>query len=298
MFLFSALVAGSNSFGKIIAADIDPAALTAVRFALAGALLAAGLAATGRLRRGHYRAPWRYLPLGAAYATFFVLMFHALKLTDPVSTGAIFTLMPFFAALMGWAVSGLRNTALVWGALTLGALGALWVVFGGSPGAALRFELGRGESFFIIGTAAHAAYAVLVPHMRRGEPVYAVTLGVAVSGALILTLMFWPQLVATSWASLPLRVWLTLFYLAVFAGIGTFSLVTLAAQRLSPAKVTAYTYLTPFWVVLIEMTLGNAVPKTVVLLGGVPILIALVLLFAENETGRPTPVWTPNKPDQ
>lgn len=298
MLLFSALVAGSNSFGKMIAGDIDPAALTAIRFMLAGVLLSAGLAATGRLKPSHYHSPWRYLPLGGAYATFFVLMFHALKLTDPVSTGAIFTLMPFFAALMGWAVSGQRSTALVWGALTLGATGALWVVFGGSLGAALRFELGRGEAYFIIGTAAHAAYAVLVPYLRRGEPVYAVTLGVAVSGALILTLLFWEQLAATPWASLPMRVWLVLFYLAVFAGIGTFSLVTLAAQRLSPAKVTAYTYLTPFWVVLIEMALGNAVPEISVLLGGVPILIALVLLFAETEGGKINPVQNKNQTDQ
>ena len=33
MLLFSLLVAGSNSFGKLIANDIDPAALTAIRFA-------------------------------------------------------------------------------------------------------------------------------------------------------------------------------------------------------------------------------------------------------------------------
>lgn len=42
MLLFAALVAGSNSFGKLIADDIDPAALTAIRFALAGAILGGG----------------------------------------------------------------------------------------------------------------------------------------------------------------------------------------------------------------------------------------------------------------
>ena len=100
MLLFSLLVAGSNSFGKLIANDIDPAALTAIRFALAAVLLFSGLLAMGRFQLQHYRAPWRYLPLGAAYATFFVLMFEALKITSPVSTAAIFTLMPFMAALM------------------------------------------------------------------------------------------------------------------------------------------------------------------------------------------------------
>jgi len=210
-------------------------------------------------------------------------MFEALKITSPVSTAAIFTLMPFMAALMGWAVSGKQVSRLVWSALTIGAMGALWVVFRGSPAALFRFELGRGELLFMIGTAAHAAYAVLVPHLRRGEPVYAVTLGVAISGALILGVLYLEEILATDWLALPIRVWLVLGYLAIFAGIGTFSLVTLAAQRLPPSKVTAYTYLTPLWVVLLEMGLGKSVPSAIVLLGGLPILAALLILFLETE---------------
>jgi drug/metabolite transporter (DMT)-like permease len=79
-----------------------------------------------------------------------------------------------------------------------------------------------------------------------------------------------------------MRVWAVLIYLAVFAGIGTFSLITLAADRLSPAKVTAYTYLTPVWVVIIEMAMGHAIPQPMVLLGGLPIVAALLLLFFET----------------
>lgn len=214
-------------------------------------------------------------------------MFHALQITDPVSTAAIFTMMPFFAALMGWAAFRQRNTPLVWGALALGAIGALWVVFGGSLAAMLRLQLGRGEMLFMIGTASHAAYAVMVPRLRRGEPVYAVTLGVALNGALILALLYGERIIMIDWAALPLRVWVVLGYLAVFAGIGTFSLITLAAERLSPAKVTAYTYLTPVWVVLIEMTMGNAVPHWTVLLGGLPIFAALALLFLEPKNRKP-----------
>ena len=287
MLVFSVIVAGSNSFGKLIAGDIDPAALTAVRFALAAVLLGGGLAATGRLNAADFRAPWRYLPLGAAYATFFVLMFEALKTTSPVSTSAIFTMMPFIAALLGWGLFRQRNAPLVWLALMIGAFGALWVVFRGSLSALLGFGLGRGELLYLVGTAAHAAYAVLVPHLRRGEPVYTVTLGVAVSGGVILTVMFFSHITSTNWAALPLRVWIVLAYLSILAGIGTFSLVTIAAQRLSPAKVTAYTYLTPFWVVLMEMGLGHGVPKVAVLLGGLPIILALILLFYESEPPRP-----------
>ena len=281
MMVFSALVAGSNSLGKLIANDIDPAALTAVRFMLAAVLLAAAMAASGGLKRRYFQAPWRYLPLGAAYAGFFVLMFHALQRTNPVSTSAIFTMMPFFAALMAWGFFGKNSSGLVWAALVLGAFGALWVVFGGSAQALGAWHLGTGEMLFMLGTASHAAYAVMVPYLRRTEPVAAVTLGVAMSGALILLVLYWPQIWATDWHALPMRVWAVLIYLAVFAGIGTFSLITLAAERLSPAKVTAYTYLTPVWVVIIEMAMGHAIPQPMVLLGGLPIVAALLLLFFE-----------------
>jgi drug/metabolite transporter (DMT)-like permease len=282
MLLFSLIVAGSNSFGKLIAHEIDPAVLTAVRFLLAAVLLGAVLAATGRLKPAHYRAAWRYLPLGGAYAAFFVLMFEALKTTNPVSTAAIFTLMPFIAALLARLLSRTRNSGFVWGALWLGATGALWVVFGGSLSALLALDLGRGEFLFLIGTASHAAYAVLVPKLRRGEPVYAVALGVTVSGAVILTVLFFPRIAATDWAGLSMTVWLVLVYLAVLASIVTMSLITLAAARLPAAKVTAYTYLTPFWVVVMEPAFGRAVPDAAVLLGGLPIFAALLILFYER----------------
>lgn len=282
MLLFSLIVAGSFSFGKIIAGEIDPVALTALRFALAAGILAAILAATGRLKRAHYRHGWRYLVLGGAFVLYFVMMFEALKTATPVSTSAVFTLMPLMAAILDRMLSGRRSTPLVWLALALGGAGALWVVFRGSLAAFLSLDLGWGEFLFLIGTAGHAAYAVLVPKLRRGDPVYAVTLGVTTGGALILTVLFWPRLLATDWASLGLHVWAVLLYLTVFASLGTFSLVTIAAQRLPSAKVTAYTYLTPFWVVALEFALGNGLPGAFTLIGAVAIVGALVILFFED----------------
>ena len=284
MVLFSLLVAGSFSFGKLIAGQIDPVALTTVRFALAAVLLGSVLAITGRLKPGHYRQPWRYLLLGGVFVIYFIMMFEALKTATPISTAAVFTLMPLFAGLFDRILSKRRQRRAVWGALAIGGLGALWVIFGGDIHALIGLKLGWGEFLFLIGTMAHAAYAAMVPHLRRGEPVYATTLGVVVGGALVLTFLFWPRLVATDWTGLSLLVWGILAYLIVFASLGTFSLVTIAAMRLPSAKVTAYTYLTPCWVVLIESLMGHGWPGLAVLAGGIPILAALLLLFLLQET--------------
>ena len=102
MLCFSALVAGSFSLGGLAANEIAPAALQVVRFFLA-ALLTGGLAlASGRIRRAHFDAPWRYFVLAGLFGTYFVLMFEGLKTAAPVSAAAVFTLIPIMAAGFGF----------------------------------------------------------------------------------------------------------------------------------------------------------------------------------------------------
>ena len=281
MLLFSLLVAGSFSFGRSIANDIDPVALTTARFAFASAILTAILLASGQFRLIHFRQPLRFIFLGGAFVIYFVFMFEALKTATPVSTSATFTTLPLLAALLDRLISGRKSRPVIWAALLIGASGALWVVFRGSLSNFLGMNIGRGEAIFFAGTMAHAVYAVMVPKLRRGEPVFATTLGMTVAGTLVLALLFWPRIAATDWGGLSLRIWGVLAYLTVFASVATFSLIIYASSRLPSAKVTAYTFLTPFWVALIETVLGNALPGLFVLLGGLPILLALVILFFE-----------------
>ena len=66
------------------------------------------------------------------------------------------------------------------------------------------------------------------------------------------------------------------------ATLCSFALITYAAARLTSAKVTAYTYLTPLWVVLLEALLGHGFPSLIVLAGGLPIVLALLMLFQES----------------
>lgn len=68
MLLFSALVAGSFSLGVMIANDIAPAALNALRFALAAVLVGAAAFGSHGLPADAFRAPWRYAVLGAFLA--------------------------------------------------------------------------------------------------------------------------------------------------------------------------------------------------------------------------------------
>ena len=288
MGLFSALVAGSFSLGVRAANLIDPAAITMARFVIAAGVLAGvALLFPGRGRPGALlQAPWRYLLLGGAFAGYFVLMFEGLKTAPAVAASAVFTLTPIMAAGFGWWLLRQRMTGHLAAALALGGAGALWVIFRGDPAALIRLEIGRGEAVYFAGCALHALYTPLVRRLNRGEGPLISSLGTLTAGGLLTAVWGWGALTATAWGALPAIVWVTIFYVAVFASAVTTMLVQYAALRLPAAKVMAYTYLTPLWVILIEAALGHGLPGPALLPGILAILGALALLLKPDEPAR------------
>ena len=122
----------------------------------------------------------------------------------------------------------------------------------------------------------------MVRKLNRGESPLVFAFGTLLAGAVLITLYGVGDLVATPWTSLPGIVWVALVYIAVFASAATFVLIQFATLRLPSAKVMAYTYLTPSWVILWEVGLGNGVPGPLVL-GGVGLtILALGLLLREE----------------
>ena len=282
MLAFSALVAGSFSLGVLAAPHIDPGALSVVRFVLAGVLVGAAAVATTGIPRSAWAAPWRYLVLGGLLGAYFVLMFEGLKTAPPVSAAAVFTLTPLMAAGFGWLFLRQRLTGRMALALAVGGLGALWVIFRADLAALKAMAIGRGEVIYFFGCVAHAAYAPLVRKLNRGEPAVVFTFGMMVAGTVLLALYAGPAVVATDWAALSWVVWVTLVYVAVAASALTFVLLQYATLRLPAAKVMAYTYLVPSWVILWEIALGRTPPPAMVL-GGVALTVLALLLLLRDE---------------
>ncbi|WP_369952591.1 DMT family transporter [Sedimentitalea sp. XS_ASV28] len=282
MLLFSVLVAGSFSLGSLIANEIAPMALTALRFAIAAGIMGALALATTGIPRRTFDAPWRYLVLGGLYVIYFVLMFEGLKTAPPVSASAVFTLTPIMAGVIGWLLLRQVTTSRMALALAIGAIGALWVIFRADWAAVRAFDVGRGEAIFFWGCVAHAAYPPVMRLLSRQEPAAAFTFAVIAAGCLILMVVGWTDIRSTDWAGLRPLVWITIAYLSFFATAGTFLLVRIAAVRLPSAKVMAYTYLTPSWVILWEIALGNGAPGGLVLVGVALTVIALLLLLRDE----------------
>ncbi|MFS4581295.1 DMT family transporter [Phaeobacter sp. C3_T13_0] len=282
MLFFSALVAGSFSLGSMVANDIAPMALNAVRFVIAAVVIGIAAQLTHGLRRKDFRAPWRFIVLGALFAIYFVLMFYGLQTAAPVSTAAVFTLTPVLTAVFGWVLLRQATTGRMALALSIGAIGAIWVIFRGDPEAIWAFETGRGEMIYFLGCVAHALYTPMVRLLNRGEPAVVFTFGMLVAGAMILLAVGWSDIRATDWAGLSPLVWLVLLYVALIASAATFVLLQYATLHLPSAKVMAYTYLTPSWVMLWEIALGRPAPSAVVVLGILCTCWALWLLLRDD----------------
>jgi len=283
MLTFAALIAGSFSLGHKAAPFIGPAALNAMRFVIGTAVLSGVLLATTRRLPAFPVAPWRYAILGGLMATYFVLMFVALKVTSPVSTGAVFTLTPLMSAGFGWLFLRQTTRPIVLVALLVGAVGAVWVIFRGNIDAILAFDIGRGELIFLVGCACHAAYTPLLRRFNRGESGLYFT--VFMTGTTMLWLLVFGarELTVTDLAGLPTIVWITIFYLAIMTTAITFFLLQFASLRLPASKVMAYGYLTPSFIILYEGLSGHGWPAFVVAAGAVVTAGALaVMAFAPD----------------
>lgn len=287
MLLFSALVAGSFSLGAMVANEIAPAALNAARFGIAAAVIGIAALATTGLQRAHFRAPWRFAVLGGLFGGYFVLMFYGLQTAAPVSAAAVFTLVPVMSALFGWLLLRQITTGWMALALTIGAAGAVWVIVRGDLGALAAFEIGQGEIIYFWGCVLHAIYTPMVRKLNRGEPAVVFTFGMLLAGGALLAAFGWQDIIATDWMQLPGIVWIGLFYLAVCASSASFVLLQYAAMRLPSAKVMAYTYLTPSWVILWEVALGRAAPPGMVLIGVAMSVVALVMLLESAREPQP-----------
>ena len=279
MLVFAVLISVSFTLGDRAVPHLAPGPMTAARFLIA--VVAMGLLAAPQMKAAHFRGLWRFPVLGGLMAAYFILMFEALAVTDPVSTGAVFTLTPIMSAGFGYLLMRQITTPVMAVSLLLAGLGAIWVIFRADVEAMLGLRVGPGEQLFLIGCAAHALYTPLVRLTARGEPVRVYTFATLVGGLAVTLAWSGAEVLATPWASLPAIAWAGVVYLGIFTTAVTFLLVQYATLRLPSAKVMAYGYLVPSLVIVQEGLLGEGWVAAPVWLGVALTVAALLLLLRE-----------------
>ena len=88
-----------------------------------------------------------------------------------------------------------------------------------------------------------------------------------------------PAVIATDWLDLPTIAWAGIVYLGVATTAITALLVQYATLRLPAAKVMAYGYLVPTFVIIEEGLLGHGWVAPIVWLGVAATVAALIILL-------------------
>ena len=282
MLLFSLFVEGSFVFGKIYAELIEPELLTFYRFLLGAVILGSYLILRKKLSSDLFFKPWRYLILGGIYSVYFVFMFIALRYTSTISTAAIFALMPFATLILDSLIFNKKSQSLIWLALCISSMGALYIIFDGSLSDALNFRLDFGELVFLIGTIVYSSYALVQPRLNFGENILITTFGVLTAGTAILAfsiliqdLEFIPKNTSTGLVFL-------IIYLAIFASIGTIVCLNFASSRIPATNVMAYSLLIPFWVLMVETITKDNLAPSYTYIGIIPIGLGLLILYRNS----------------
>jgi drug/metabolite transporter (DMT)-like permease len=277
MMLFVTLIAGSFTLGSMAVPHISSGAINTVRFFLATIILGVlVLTVTGKLRIPV--AIWRFVVLGLLMGGYFVLMFKALKTASPVSTGAVFTLIPLMSAGFGFVILKQTTRPIVLLALLVAGAGAIWVIFRGDVRALMDFDLGKGEMIFLAGCILHAIYAPLVKKFNRGESNLVFTFWTLLACAFWIVLYGIGDVVEANWTTMPVIVWVTIGYLAVFTTAGTFFLVQFASMRLPVSKVFSYAYLTPSVIIVLEGLAGHGWVGISIATGSMITILGLIIM--------------------
>lgn len=281
LLLSSILVSTSFVVGEIVATQIDPVVLTFARFVLAAVVLGAIVYVRGEFNFSPSLF-MRSAAISGCLVVFFWSMFLALRYTTALHTSVIFALTPLFSALYSLILLRERFSRGRFLILVYGGFGALWVIFQGDWLLASTISWNKGDLIFLGGCASMGLYAPLIKLMHRGESMLLMTFWILVTGSLWLFLFGGYNLIHFQWSSVVLSCWWWVVYLAIFCTVITFYLTQISVVRVGPVQVTAYSYLYPALVLVIDLLRGDGLPETAVLPGVIIVVSAMFFLAGKD----------------
>jgi drug/metabolite transporter (DMT)-like permease len=271
------LVSTSFTVGEAIAAGLDPAALTLIRFVLASLILwpYVGLK-TGLLCSRSLLL--RCAVISGSLVVFFWCMFLSLRYTSALNTSVIFTLVPSISGIYSLFLVRERLGKARLLALVLGMIGALWVIFRGDWQLLFSMAWNKGDLIFLAGCFAMGLYTPLIKLLHRGEPMVVMTFWILVTGSIWLLVISGYRLFFIDWTAVSMEVWAGIGYLALFTTVITFFLTQYSVPFIGPTKVMAYSYLYPGLVLIIDLVLGHGWPQGSVVPGILVVLLAMLVI--------------------
>lgn len=256
MVLAILLAASSFPVAKFITHAMPAPAMMCIRFLLAASFFAPFVF----IKNGwHFPSPKRllgYVILSVPLVGFFWGMFESLRYTSVMNTGALYTSVPAVTALYAFFINKETTTKRRALGLSVGTIGALWIVFKGDINSLLTLNLNKGDALFLLGCLFMGLYNPLVKRLYQNEPMEVMTLWVLIAGGVLLFLCSVNQLKDIPWLEIKAEVYGGIIYLSLFSTLITFFVMQFCTVRIGATRVASYGFLTPLFVVVLSVLLG------------------------------------------
>ncbi len=238
----------------------------AVRFAIAAALLA--LIAPRSLAKLSTESRKRALVLGALYGVAQILqtagLAHTAASVSGFITGMYVVATPLFAALL----LRTRIGPLTWLAVALAATGLAVLTLEG-------FSIGYGEAITLVAALIYALHIVGLGAWSKPDE----ALGMSILQLVVIAVIC---LVATAPDGIVLpdntRDWLSVLYMAVFAGSLALVAQTWAQAHLPPTRTAIIMSMEPVFAAFFAVLLGGELLSSRMVLGGMLVLTAMLIV--------------------
>lgn len=177
---------GNFVIGRAVRAEVPPIALSALRWALAGALLLPFVWRDLWTRRGLVRAHWPLL-LGLSVTglvVFNAVAYLALRWTGSINAALANSTIPGFVLLFAWLMDGERPRGVQLAGLAVSAAGVAVMLARGDPVALAAQGFNPGDALILTAMASWGIYTVLLRRLPPGGfpglALLAVLIGIAV----------------------------------------------------------------------------------------------------------------------
>lgn len=238
----------------------------AVRFAIASlALLAVAPRAIARLSPDVRR---HAIVLGSLYGLAQILQTVGLAHTPASVSGFITGMYVVCTPLLAAAILGTRITGLTWGAVALAVAGLGVLTLDG-------FSIGYGEGLTLIAAILYALHIVGLGAWSRPAD----AIGMSIVQCLVITVICFVAAVPDG-ITLPDRAgdWVSVFYMALFAGAGALLGQTWAQAHLPPTRSAIIMSMEPVFAAFFAVLLGGESATARMLLGGGMVLTAMLVV--------------------
>lgn len=258
---------GAWTAGKIAVSVAPPFELLALRFAVAGSILAL-LARRSDLRVLGQRPR---IVLGAALAVALNNAFEYLGLQRaPASDGALIAplLVPVLTGALALFIAERLTRVRILG-FAVASLGCALVVSGGQTSEALSLTRLLGDLSFAASALAWAVYSVLTAILLRSSSATAVAGACSLAAGIALVPFGWTEAGFADVASWTASTWVALAYVVAFSTIAGATLYARAVHDLGPTTAASAVYWVPIAAIAIAFVVLGERPSTLQLVGGV-----------------------------